>query len=121
MKSLDKSDYITILKHYNVPIPTKPTGKPNGRVVKLLAENILANKLCRCIKKLNPRKNEKKQIAICRKSIFLNRNMHIGHFKCEDGAKLVPKKGTRIAVHKRKTIKFNKTRKQVQNYNAAER
>ena len=111
MKSLDKSDYIMILRHYQVPIPSKLNGKPNTKIIKLLAENMLANKLCRCIKKLKPKRDESKQIAICKKSIFNSRNMHIGQFKCDNGAKLMAKKGTRIAIHKRKTIKFNKTRK----------
>ena len=51
MKSLHTSEYIVILGHYNVPLPTKHNGKPNNKIIKLLAEDILANKLCKCVKK----------------------------------------------------------------------
>ena len=62
------------------------------------------NKLCRCIK--TKPENEKTNSYLS-KFIFLNRNIHIGHFKCEDGAKLVLK-GTRIAVQNAKLLNLIK-------------
>ena len=49
--SLLHKDYIDILNFYNID-GVNMTKKD----VKLLAEDYLANKLCRCIKKVNPKK-----------------------------------------------------------------
>ena len=68
---LKNKDYISILKFYKLNIPK------SKRLLKQHAENILNDKLCRCIKKLEP-DNEAKSIAICSKSIFGNKNLKRG-------------------------------------------
>ena len=89
MNKLSKNDYITILKFYDLPIPNN-----NSLLIKN-AENILATKLCRCIKKVkakqNNKKDEKRPIAICKNSIFNKRNLKISKFTCKK-KDLLPKK-----------------------------
>lgn len=90
------NDYITILKFYNID-----TSKLTRREIKKQAKEILAIKLCRCIKKVeksfstpnkNTRINKKKKklytkktsaIAICKNSIFTKKKLKIGKFNCK--------------------------------------
>ena len=77
--SLLHKDYIDILNFYNID-GVNMTKKD----VKLLAEDYLANKLCRCIKKVNPKKkNEKKAIKICRNSVLHKKGLDVKKFKCK--------------------------------------
>ena len=64
MSQINNNDYKKILEYYKQPIPT------SKREIKLNAEKILASKLCRCIKKIEP-SNESKSIGICTKTIFI--------------------------------------------------
>lgn len=85
---LTKKDYISILHYYNIPIPKNKTQLTN------LAEKILAQKLCRCIKKVSKKQKirppkEKGAIAICTKSIFKNRNLKRKKFTCKKKYKLL--------------------------------
>lgn len=72
---LKNKDYISILKFYKMNIPK------SKRLLKQQAENILSEKLCKCIKKVDP--DEKKSIAICTKSIFNRKNLKRGKFNCK--------------------------------------
>ena len=72
---LKNKDYISILKFYKMDIPK------SKRVLKQQAENILADKLCRCIKKVSP-EYEAKSISICTKSIFNRKKLKRGRFNC---------------------------------------
>jgi hypothetical protein len=79
MTSLTKKDYISILKFYNMQIPK------SNRLIQKNAEKILANKLCKCIKAVDPKiKNEPRAIGICTKTIFNNKGYTRGKFKCKD-------------------------------------
>ena len=63
------------------------------------AEKILSDKLCRCIKSVNKKgalDNEPRSIGICTKTIFNNKGLTRGKFKCKKPTKFV---------------KFNKTMK----------
>ena len=67
--TLNNADYKTILKFYKKEhIKPKLTKKQS----KLQAENILATKLCKCIKKVTKKNRVKPPgaIGICTKSIF---------------------------------------------------
>lgn len=75
LNELKNRDYISILKFYKMNIPK------SKRLLKQQAENILSEKLCKCIKKLDP--NEKKSIAICTKTIFNRKHLKRGKFKCK--------------------------------------
>ena len=68
-------DYKNILDFYNIPKPK------SNKQIKEKAEDIMATKLCKCIKTFN-KKDEAKAIAICSKSIFTKKGYKRGAFKC---------------------------------------
>jgi hypothetical protein len=88
VKELTKKDYVSILQYYKLPIPK------SSKLLKLQAEKIMAQKLCKCIKKIDP-KNEAKSIGICTKTIFNRKGYTRGKFQCK----------------KTPTVKFRKTNK----------
>ena len=91
---LTKNDYIKILEYYRLHIPkTMP-------LLKKKAEDMLALKLCKCIKKVSP-DNEPKAIGICSRTIFNRKGLQRKSFKC--------KKGRFVEIDKLK--RKNKTRK----------
>ena len=74
---LNKSDYTKILNYYNMTIPK------NNTTLKHKAEQILSDKLCRCIKKVGKSvKSEPRAIGICTKSIFKQKGLKRGKFTC---------------------------------------
>lgn len=73
--NLNNEDYIAILNYYKKPIPT------SKRLLKMNAEKILREKLCRCIKKIDPI-NEARSIGICTKSVFNRKGLTRGKFNC---------------------------------------
>jgi hypothetical protein len=85
---LTNKDYVSILKYYNINIPK------SKRLLKKQAEHIMAEKLCKCIKKLDPI-NESKSIGICTKTIFNRKGYTRGKFECK----------------KKQSVKFRKTNK----------
>jgi hypothetical protein len=98
---LTNKDYVSILKFYNLPIPKSKS------FLKKHAENIMAEKLCKCIKNIDPN-NEAKSIGICTKTIFNKKGFTRGQFQCK----------TKPTIQFRKTNKFtnksknkNKTRR----------
>jgi hypothetical protein len=91
---LGNQDYIAILNYYKKTIPK------SKRLLKMNAEKILREKLCRCIKKIEP-SNEARSIGICTKSIFNRKGLTRGKFSCT---------GKRNSIVIRKMNK-NKTRK----------
>jgi hypothetical protein len=101
---LTSKDYMDILSFYKLTIPK------SKRLIKKKAENIISDKLCRCIKtvqkkltnnKINTNNNtntklsETKAIGICSKTIFNNKGFTRGQFKCK----------------KNRTVKFRHTNK----------
>ncbi len=78
---LNMKDYIGVLKFYKMAIPK------SKKKIQIQAENILSNKLCRCIKKVSEKmpdkKDEGKSVAICTKSIFNRKNIKRGKFNCK--------------------------------------
>ena len=85
---LTNKDYVSILKYYNINIPK------SKRLIKTHAEKIMAEKLCKCIKKIDPI-NEAKSIGICTKTIFNRKGYTRGKFDCK----------------KNQSVKFRKTYK----------
>jgi len=78
---LDEKDYKDILRYYNIDYTTL-----DDNDIKINVENIIANKLCRCIKrvtKFNRFENEQPAIAICNASILKNRNLKYYGFSCD--------------------------------------
>lgn len=85
---LTNKDYVSILKYYNLSIPK------SKRLLKKKAEQIMSQKLCKCIKKNDP-VNEDKSIGICTKTIFNSKGYTRGQFQCK----------------KKQSVKFRKTQK----------
>jgi hypothetical protein len=103
--SLTKKDYMAILKYYK--INTK--NKMNYTDIKHKAEQLLASKLCKCIKNVTKKRNsENRAIAVCRKSVIQNKGLDIFKFTCKKKTSLIPKKNTKIKLKKlSKTIKIS--------------
>jgi len=97
MSSLTQADYKTILVYYNISYANLPI-----RDIKRLAHEVLANKLCRCIKKAVP--HEKTAIPICINSIFKKKNIKISRFTCKKRPTLFANRNTRRVL-----TKFKKT------------
>ena len=96
MSQLNNKDYKQILEYYNEPIPK------SARLTKLNAELILANKLCRCIKKVD-RQNEARSIGICTKTILNSKGITRGKFKCKGKYTIKLKKNKKtITIKNRK-------------------
>lgn len=100
---LKNKDYISILKYYKMNIPK------SKRLLRQQAENILSEKLCRCIKKLEP-EYEAKSLAICTKTIFNRKNLKRGKFNCKGKSSVKIQKNTGSKTRKT-TIKVNLTNK----------
>jgi hypothetical protein len=91
--NLTNKDYIQILTYYKKTIPKSKT------LVKRHAEKILGEKLCKCIKKIDP-VNEKRSIGICTRTVLNNKGITRGNFNCTGKRKITLKK-----------LKSNKTKK----------
>jgi hypothetical protein len=77
MPELTINDYKHILEFYKKPLPK------SKRLLKLQAENLLASKLCRCIKKID-KNSEQRAIGICTKSILNSKGYSRGKFTCKN-------------------------------------
>jgi hypothetical protein len=76
VKKITNNEYIKILEFYKIPIPgTK-------KLIQKEAENILSQKLCRCIKQIDSA--EPRSIGICTKSIFNKKGFTRGKFRCKN-------------------------------------
>lgn len=95
MSKLNKDDYIKILEYYKKPIPK------SFQLIKNDAEQIMGEKLCRCIKKIGP--PEQRSIGICTKTIINTKGYTRGKFKCKGKSSISLKKNT-----KNKTIKVRR-------------
>ena len=118
MSILNQNDYIKILNYYDIPISSKDSSK----TIKNKAETILAEKLCKCIKKVkksdgvdtrghdndndddddSPSESESKAIAICSNSIFEKKGLERGLFDCKKKPKLINIHGKKYALTKRR-------------------
>jgi hypothetical protein len=109
-------DYKSILKYYQIDFQ-----ELTPEEIKLNAEDILANKICRCIKKINKHtsipfkktelNNENKSIAICTNSIFRKKNLKNFGFTCKKNINLKTKKGSTLKLIKLKpNLKLYTTR-----------
>jgi hypothetical protein len=79
---MTNKDYVNILKFYKKNIPK------SKRILKMTAEKLLNDKLCKCIKKVDP-VNESKSIAICTSSIFNRKALKRGKFTCKKKRSLI--------------------------------
>ena len=108
---LTKTDYIKILNYYNVPFK-----KTNFSYVKKLAEDIIAKKLCSCIKKVpNANNPESRAIGICIYSILQKKHLKINGFSCKKKMSLKSSKHNKHKLYKdiAQLLFKNKTTKKV--------
>ncbi len=96
MSELTINDYKRILDFYEKPIPK------SKHLIKKQAEEMIATKLCRCIKKID-KENEARSIGICTKTIINNKGFKRGKFTC--------KKKEKIILYKNKKMLTKKNRK----------
>ena len=96
MTTLTQNDYKQILDFYKISIPV------NKKQMKHIAENIISEKLCKCIKKIDP-VNESRSIGICTKSVINRKGFVRGKFQC--------KKNRFITLKRKAHIKTKKMRK----------
>ena len=104
---LTASDYKKIASYYQIP-------KSKNKTYKEITEDVLASKLCRCIKAVDANNNmniykttktdktsdETRAVGICRKNIFQNRQLEFNRFKCKNKSKLIPFSGSLKALKK---------------------
>lgn len=97
-RELTTKDYTTILKFYKIKIPR------SRRLLKKQAEDIMADKLCKCIKKVDP-VYEAKSIGICTKTIFNNKGFKRGKFTCtgKRRAKIIKRENNKTRKNKSKS------------------
>ena len=93
MTALENKDYLSILSFYNVETPKK-SGRIDYKKVQEIAESKLADKLCRCIKKVhktrsNKKDGEERAVAVCSKSVVKNKGIKYNSFKCKKRARFL--------------------------------
>ncbi len=104
--TMTKMDYEKILSYYNLPFAELST-----RELKKTAENILATKLCKCIKAVEKKVGTQSAIALCTASVFRKKGLKYFDMSCKGRAKLNPRKG--ITGRKRNASLMVKTRKNI--------
>ena len=73
------TDYTKILNYYDINIPK------NKQDLKKRAEDIIALKLCACIKKVGGPQNEARAIGICSRTVIKRKGLSRGKFNCRNG------------------------------------
>jgi len=102
MTTLTNEDYTKILQFYNIKIPD------STKKIQEMAEDILAKKLCRCIKKTTSGFSEPRSIGICTKSVFNRKGFTRGKFTCKGKPKAEFRKSKTSKTSKRKSKKNRK-------------
>ena len=99
---MTKTDYQKILSYYKMPFDNLST-----RELKQTAEDILATKLCKCIKAVEKKVGTQNAIGLCTTSVFGKKGLKYFDMSCKGRAKLQSRKGRRLAKT-RKNIMFVK-------------
>jgi hypothetical protein len=104
MGILTKSDYEKILNYYNIPFSLSESSKQ----IKSKAEEILAQKLCKCIKKVKDSSSdidadasEARAIGICNDTVFRRKGLRHSAFTCKRKPKLLRFHGKKYSLVKR--------------------
>ena len=107
MYDLTLKDYKLILDFYEISYKNM-----SNSAIRKNAEEILATKLCRCIKKVQSSRKDKTEgpaIAICNTSLFKKRKLKYNAFTCKNKPRLIPNKKTKKRISKRtRKIKLKK-------------
>jgi hypothetical protein len=110
MGILTKSDYEKILNYYNIPFSSSESSKQ----IKNKAEEILAEKLCKCIKKVKEGSDntgdgagagadadESRAIGICTDTVFRRKGIKHSAFTCKKKPRLLRFHGKKYSLVKR--------------------
>jgi hypothetical protein len=104
MGILTKSDYEKILNYYNIPFSLSESSKQ----IKSKAEEILAQKLCKCIKTvkagssdIDADASEARAIGICNDTVFRRKGLRHSAFTCKRKPKLLRFHGKKYSLVKR--------------------
>ena len=100
--TVTKSDYEKILSYYKMPFGNLSTAE-----LKRTAEDILATKLCKCIKAVERKVGTKNAISLCTASVFGKKGLKYFDMSCKGRAQLHSRKGRRL-TKTRKNIIFTK-------------
>jgi hypothetical protein len=108
MGILTKSDYEKILNYYNIPFSSSESSKQ----IKNKAEEILAEKLCKCIKKVKEGSDntgdgahadadESRAIGICTDTVFRRKGIKHSAFTCKKKPRLLRFRAKKYSLVKR--------------------
>ena len=112
MGILTKSDYEKILNYYNIPFSSSESSKQ----IKNKAEEVLAEKLCKCIKKVKEGSDsnnasadvdadidtdESRAIGICNDTVFRRKGIKHSAFTCKKKPRLLRFHGKKYSLVKR--------------------
>jgi hypothetical protein len=106
---MTKSDYQKILSYYKMPFE-----KLSDRELKRQAEDILATKLCKCIKSVEKKTGTQNAIELCTASVFGKKGLKFFDMSCKGKARLLPRKGSAhhvLAKTRKITIPKNKIKR----------
>ena len=87
--NMTRTDYEKILSYYNIPFENL-----SNIELKRTAEDILANKLCKCIKAVERKVSPQNAISLCTASVFGKKGLKYFDMSCKGRAQLHPRKGT---------------------------
>ena len=103
---MTKTDYEKILSYYKIPFENLSNNE-----LKRKAEDILATKLCKCIKAVERKVGTQNAIALCTTSVFEKKGLKYFDMSCKGRAELHPRKGT--TGRRRHASLIAKTRKNI--------
>ena len=103
--NMTKSDYEKILSYYKIPFDTL-----SSTDLKRKAEDVLATKLCKCIKSVEKKTGTQNAISLCTASVFGKKGLKYFGLSCKGKAQLHSRKGTigRKLTKTRKNIMFTR-------------
>ena len=86
--NMTKTDYEKVLSYYKIPFDNLSI-----KELKQTAEDILATKLCKCIKAVGKKVGTQNAIALCTTSVFGKKGLKYFDMSCKGQ----PRKGRRLA------------------------
>ena len=110
---LTNTDYKKILQYYKLDIPKNKNRIKQNKLIKKSAENILSQKLCSCIKKVNPvQPDNPNAIGSCVRSVLNLKGIKNTNFTCKKKRTISLKKLNRtLSIKLKNNIK--KTRRNI--------
>jgi hypothetical protein len=90
--AMTRTDYEKILSYYKVPFD-----KLSHHELQKKAEDILATKLCKCIKAVEKKVGTQNAIALCTASVFRKKGLKYFDMSCKGRSQLQSRKGRKLA------------------------